>query len=121
MTPCKSGKVWGETTPIIVRDSFEVHRIRGLAGGYSSVHSHQYKYNLFYVDCGKMCIRVWRDNLCDTTILQRGESTIIEPNLRHQMEFLQDTVAYEIYWPREINNDIIRYSQGGTKTNGTQI
>lgn len=115
----KQGKVWGNTQTIFKNDNFEVHRIEAKKAGYSSEHLHQYKYNGFFVESGKLCIRTWKKDydLVDETIITTGEFTQVSPGEIHQFEALEDSIAYEIYWSHGIDADIIRCSVGGVKQN----
>lgn len=83
-------------------------------GGYSSKHTHEHKYNSFYVESGKIQIKVWKKDydLCDETIIANGESTTVTPGEKHMFVALEDTIAFEIYWV-ELTNDIIRTDCGG--------
>jgi len=44
-------KVWGDTTPVSINSTHEVHFLNIKRGGYSSRHRHE-KNNLFYVVSG---------------------------------------------------------------------
>ena len=113
----KSGKVWGSTEAILVNSFCEVHRIEAKKGGVCSKHKHQYKTNLFYVESGKLKITTWKTsyNLADVTILTAGEYTQVAPNELHQFEALEDTVAFEVYFPQPIGDDIVRENVGYKK------
>ena len=66
-----AGKVWG-TTELVERNGvLEFHRIVTTKGGVCSKHLHEYKWNGFFVEKGKLLIRVWQKDydLCDETIL----------------------------------------------------
>ena len=54
----KHGKVWGNTKNIFCKNNVEVHRIEAQKGGYSSKHKHNYKYNAFFVERGRLIIYV---------------------------------------------------------------
>ena len=57
-----SGKVWGVTSLIEANSSLEFHKINIKKGGVCSKHKHKYKWNGFYVDSGKLIIRVWKND-----------------------------------------------------------
>ena len=110
------GKVWGNTKPLFLKNNVEIHRIEATAGGYCSKHCHEHKYNLFFVERGKLKITVWKNDydLVDETIISSGESTVVPPKEYHTFEALEDAVAYEIYWVELLEKDINRENCGGS-------
>lgn len=110
----KAGKVWGTTELIEANGALEFHRIEMKKGGVCSKHLHKYKWNGFYVESGKMRIKVWQNDydLIDETIIGAGQYTKVKPGLYHQFECLQDGVAYELYWAEFSHNDIVRETTG---------
>jgi len=115
----KNGKIWGQTELIHANGVLEFHRIEFKAGYKCSEHEHAYKWNGFYVESGRMLVRVWQDEdqegLVDETILEEGDFTQVKPGKVHQFEGLDDGVAFELYWAEFSHNDIIR------RTIGTKI
>lgn len=109
------GKVWGTTQCIFSSSNVEVHRIDARKGGYCSQHCHRGKYNLFYVERGRLKVTVFRGDAGDDTVLTPGMSTSVAPGERHMFEALDDTVALEIYYVQLDPDDIERYTQGGTR------
>lgn len=114
------GKIWGSTQCIFYNNNVEVHRISAHKGGYCSIHEHTSKYNLFYLESGKLKVTIFRNenkeaNPTDSTILTPGMSSIVVPGEKHMFEALDDSVAYEIYWVELDTNDIMRYEEGGVK------
>ena len=109
-------KAWGQTTQLIRRENFEVHRIVIEAGGYCSKHYHNAKYNSFYVESGQLDIHVYNEDseLEDVTRLGPGDMTSVSPGRLHMFEAMEKTIAYEIYWA-EISDDIVRQSYGGIR------
>jgi mannose-6-phosphate isomerase-like protein (cupin superfamily) len=109
-----SGKVWGQTKLIEANGVLELHRIDVVAGGKCSEHCHQSKWNGFYVESGKLLIRVWKEkySLVDETILGPGDYTKVPPGEFHQFVALTDVVAYELYWAEFDHDDIRRRSVG---------
>ena len=83
----KAGKIWGQTELIHANGVLEFHRIEYKAGFKCSEHEHQFKWNGFFVESGKMLVRVWQDGI-------------------------QDGVAFELYWAEFNHDDIVRRSQG---------
>ena len=115
----KAGKIWGNTELIHANGVVEFHRIEFKAGFKCSEHEHQYKWNGFFVDSGKMIVRVWQTadqkGLVDETVLNAGDFTQVKPGLIHQFEGVEDGVAFELYWAEFSHNDIVRRTVG-TKT-----
>jgi quercetin dioxygenase-like cupin family protein len=110
-------KVWGSTKCLFKNENFEVHRIVIKKGGYCSCHKHEYKHNIFYVEYGHLEVEVWKNEyeLIDITTLTDGSITDIKPGEFHRFKALQDTLAFEIYYPEPISGDIIRKDHGGVK------
>ena len=111
----KQGKVWGETRPLFNKNNVEIHRIETKKGGYCSKHKHEFKYNSFYVERGKLEITAWKNDydLVDKTILVDGEATTVPPGEYHTFKALEDSVCYEIYWVEISDKDIVRENSGG--------
>ncbi len=109
-----SGKIWGTTSKLFAKNNVEVHRIEGRKGGKSSTHRHNSKISMFFVEFGsiKVCIEKLDYTLTDTTIISKGQSTVIYPGEYHWFEMLEDSVAYEIYWTEIDSNDIERKNVG---------
>jgi len=111
----QQGKVWGQTQEIFKNPSFELHRIKVKKGGYCSKHKHIHKFNAFYIEKGKLKIRVFETDydLIDETIISTGDLSIVKPGNYHMFEALEDTICYEIYWVELNHNDIERETIGG--------
>ena len=116
----KAGKVWGTTELIEANGALEFHRIEMIQGGVCSKHLHEFKWNGFFVESGKMKVRVWQNDydLVDETILGPGQYTKVKPGLYHQFECLETGVAYELYWA-EFNHNDIKRDTVGYKDDGT--
>ena len=110
----KAGKVWGTTELIEANGALEFHRIEMKKNGVCSKHLHKYKWNGFYVESGKMRVKVWQNDydLIDETIIGAGQYTKVKPGLYHQFECIEDGVAYELYWAEFSHNDIVRETTG---------
>ena len=102
--------------PFGVKTSFAtlVKLMSRKVGGICSKHLHEFKWNGFYVESGRMLIRVWQNDydLVDETILELGMYTKVKPGVYHQFECLEDGVAFELYWAEFNHNDIIRETVG---------
>jgi mannose-6-phosphate isomerase-like protein (cupin superfamily) len=114
----KAGKIWGSTELLHANGVLEFHRIEYKKGGTCSKHLHKYKWNGFYVESGRMKIRVWQKDydLVDETILNAGDFTRVKPGLYHSFEGLEDGVAFELYWAEFNHDDIQRESVGHLHT-----
>ena len=111
----KAGKIWGQTELIHANGVLEFHRIEYRAGYKCSEHWHKTKWNGFFVESGRMLVRVWQDDqddLVDETILEAGDFTQVKPGKVHQFEGLEDGVAFELYWAEFDHNDIERRTIG---------
>lgn len=114
----KAGKIWGNTELIHANGALEFHRIEFKAGYKCSEHLHRFKWNGFYIESGKMLVRVWQDDqdgLIDETILGPGDFTQVKPGKIHQFEGLEDGVAFELYWASHLDGDDIVRRTIGTK------
>jgi mannose-6-phosphate isomerase-like protein (cupin superfamily) len=114
----KAGKIWGQTELIHANGVLEFHRIEYKAGYKCSEHEHQFKWNGFYVESGKMIVRVWQNDydLVDETLLLPGDFTQVKPGCIHQFEGVTDGVAFELYWAEFNHGDIKRRSVGSENT-----
>jgi quercetin dioxygenase-like cupin family protein len=112
----KAGKIWGQTELIHANGVLEFHRIEFKKNVACSKHKHKFKWNGFYVESGKMMVRVWQKDydLVDETILNPGEFTQVKPGVYHQFIGLEDGVAFELYWAEFDHNDIERETVGHT-------
>ena len=113
----KAGKVWGQTELIEANGALEFHRIEMNKGGVCSKHLHEFKWNGFYVESGKLLIRVQQKDydLVDETILYAGDYTKVKPGIYHQFECLEGGIAFELYWAHFSPLDIKRESVGHLK------
>ena len=110
----KAGKIWGETELIHANGVLEFHRIKFKAGYKCSEHEHKFKWNGFFVESGKMLVRVWQtdQDLVDETVLNAGDFTQVKPGKIHQFEGIEDGVAFELYWAEFNHDDIHRRTLG---------
>ena len=120
----KAGKIWGNTELVHANGVLEFHRIEYRAGYKCSEHYHKHKWNGFFVESGKMIVRVWQtadqEGLVDETMLGAGDFTQVKPGLVHQFEGVEDGVAFELYWAEFNHNDIERRTVG-TSVKGVQV
>ena len=110
----KAGKIWGKTELIHANGVLEFHRIEYKKDVACSKHKHEFKWNGFFVESGKMKVLVWQKDydLVDETILNPGDFMQVKPGVFHQFVGLEDGVAFELYWAEFDHNDIKRESVG---------
>ena len=110
----KAGKIWGQTELIHANGVLEFHRIEYKKNVACSKHKHEFKWNGFFVESGKMKVLVWQNDysLVDETILNAGDFMRVKPGVFHQFIGLEDGVAFELYWAEFDHNDIQRESVG---------
>jgi D-lyxose ketol-isomerase len=80
------------------------------------MHIHTSKWNAFVVHSGKLYIEIEKSDykLTDVTELGPGEFATVKPNEYHRFVTKEDAVvAWEIYYPSELSEDIIRKDVGG--------
>lgn len=110
----KNGKVWGCTSEIFNKNNVSINRLNIKKGSCCSKHFHQYKYNTFFVESGKILIQEWKNEyeLIDETILSNGEICAVPPNTYHRFVGLENSIIYEIYHTELSSADIIREDTG---------
>jgi mannose-6-phosphate isomerase-like protein (cupin superfamily) len=110
----KAGKIWGQTELIHANGVLEFHRIEYKKNVACSKHKHSFKWNGFFVESGKMMVKVWQKDydLVDETILNAGDFMRVKPGVFHQFIGLEDGVAFELYWAEFDHNDIQRETVG---------
>ena len=110
----KAGKIWGQTEMIHANGVLEFHRIEYKKDVACSKHKHEFKWNGFFVESGKMMVKVWQKDydLVDETILNPGDFMRVKPGVFHQFIGLEDGVAFELYWAEFDHNDIKRETVG---------
>jgi len=114
------GKIWGSTAQLFRRNNVSVHRLEIDKGGYCSEHRHAGKANFFFVESGRLIVRVWRKHF-DETVLTPGQNCQVDPGLLHQFEAAEDTIAYEICWTELDPDDIQRETEGGKCASPTSL
>lgn len=109
-------KIWGFTEEVFKNNLFEVHRLEYKKDYHCSEHVHKNKFNAFFVESGKLLVRVWNHDEAESAteiILEKGEFFKVEPGYYHQFQGLEDGVAFEFYWSEFNSEDITRRSTGG--------
>lgn len=111
-------KPWGQSTRVLLTKRVQVERIDVMEGGFSSIHLHQEKHNLFHVTRGRLAVRWFNESLMHyaTNMLFPGQSLHVYPGHIHQFQADTDVEAIETYFTdeRQIDpDDIERFSQNG--------
>jgi mannose-6-phosphate isomerase-like protein (cupin superfamily) len=117
MTELK-GKIWGTSEVVFNSNGIEIHRIKVKPGGFCSLHKHEHKSNLFFVEHGVLKISVCKNDydLIDDTYLNPGDKTTVSPGEFHKFESIEgEVIAYEIYFTTLDPEDIVRKDVGGIK------
>ena len=70
---------------------------------------------MFYVTSGELEVHIHKEdqNLIDVTILRQGEWTTVKPGEFHSFRATKYTLAFELYYPQSLSEDIIRKTVGG--------
>ena len=119
-------KIWGWIRPLYQDGIYRLVQAHAIAGGYCSLHRHDWQQNMFVIHAGKLRVLIYRDNSMVPTEIVRLEQavrdTLIVPaGLRHRFEATSDCEFTELYFgqfgraPSE--DDIIREDQGGARPN----
>lgn len=119
-------KPWGVTRRLLEAGGVQVERIKFTKGGYTSIHEHHHKYNLFFITSGAIAVRTFSvKSLRNESPKLLGEVTlgpgcapfIIAPRVPHQFVVLADGEGLEVYVAGEpgidLPEDILRYTQNG--------
>ncbi len=113
-------KAWGKSELIYANHLVEIQKISVLPGGYSSLHHHKNKSNIFTIISGSLDVYVTSPN----TKYELSEDTLkcceIEPGANHRFYSKEGAEAYEIYLIKQSQssilldlNDIVRLTVGG--------
>jgi quercetin dioxygenase-like cupin family protein len=111
-------KAWGEKHNIFYNHAIAVDRLHIRKGGYCSLHSHEFKYNRFYVETGKLLIRMAINNDIKNFIVGPGDECPykifdVPPGRIHQFQALEETICIEMAYAKVVENDIKRLNEGG--------
>lgn len=110
----RSQKLWGYSDRIEWNGFMSLHRAVVAAGYRCSKHLHANKWNGFFVESGHLNVRVWdADGTVSVIELRAGEYASVAPGVKHRFESVLPTVLFEVYWPAEQTEDIIRDDEGG--------
>ena len=119
-------KLWGVAVPLSDPNRHTQSSLAVLdAGGYSSIHIHNQKVNVFCCERGEMVISIWdRPEGAEIVDPDRevkllaGESLIVDINIAHQMHAVENSVCVEFYYCHAAGHivspaDIQRLTTGG--------
>ena len=120
MAGCEQ-KPWGRRKLLLHTSAVHVDELEILPGGFSSIHSHQHKFNLIFVLEGELSITVFDDpESLPKAIhwLQSSQSHVIAPLVWHQFCASTSVRAMEVCWASKsgvavTDDDIIRRTLNG--------
>lgn len=127
----KYTKPWGEATALVDSEQVQVDLIQIKSGGFSSLHEHRCKNNLFIVKEGQLRVTLFErhggrfEEGSVFTLTPEVSVLLVFAQRVHQFLCLSDCVAYEVYWSQSSEpvhrEDIIRYRPNGilSQTNRT--
>lgn len=118
-------KPWGSSERIVDAPAIQVEYIEFEKGGYSSIHLHRYKTNVFFVTHGALVVRSFRNDdgkiVCiKSRLVIAGQAPlVIHPNILHQFTVTEDGEGYEVYFaahsPIPLPDDIERFTENGNE------
>lgn len=116
-------KAWGRSYPLFLAHDLELVKIEVEYGGFSSIHCHFHKSNMFIVTSGVLQVCTYKtpvehDYEKIKFLHCYDDAFLILPEIYHSFRALEYTEAYEIYRPYREGvivdpNDIKRVTQGG--------
>lgn len=95
------------------------------AGGFSSIHYHRFRHNLFLVESGLLCVEGFNPGAGPNDVdakpdeihyLRGGDSMKLEAGIIHRFVAIEDTLCTEVYWggsPEVDPLDIVRFAENG--------
>lgn len=105
-------KVWGLRETVLRNKTTEVDLLHLKKDTFCSIHSHEFKWNKFFVISGSVMIETDYDKV----ILESGHSLVVPPKLKHRFVSYIDSIVLETAWVDEgmlDSNDINRIKLGG--------
>lgn len=106
-------KPWGYTRCLYSNQAFEFWDAHVIAGGYSSRHFHDLKWNRLASRDAVLLVRLWDDVGERQVIVGFGEFIDIAPGISHRFEVVQSGRLWESYWGRCDPQDIVRVDANG--------
>lgn len=124
----KEQKPWGVSVRSYLDDSVQVEWIRVLETGFSSIHVHRNKLNIFRIEWGKLQVNYFYGDRTQPPIeyiLEGNDYLVVDAGQVHQFFALTDVAATEIYVATAgatvDPEDITRYSSNGRERGGGDI
>lgn len=116
-------KVWGWMREVFKDNKYRLVDAFAKAGGYCSLHRHDFQSNTFIVKTGKLRIFLFVDpgtKHTDVITLDRGRTTYtVPPGVRHSFDAIADCEFAELYvgyfGKAPDDTDIVRESEGGLR------
>jgi len=115
-------KSWGSSDRLYLDAHTQVEHIEIEQGGFSSIHRHWCKSNLFHCHAGILIVRIYGDPLSLTVTRSEtvapGTHMVVPPLVIHQFFANSHVAAREVYWTSDEKtpldpNDIERFSDNG--------
>ena len=116
-------KPWGICVQLLTVESAQIDRLRIKRGGYSSLHEHSDKHNLFIVTEGLLKVTLFErsgdqfEPIGQHLLTPERGVLLVKAQIPHQFLCLEDSQVIEVYWPASSNaldrDDIRRYVENG--------
>jgi mannose-6-phosphate isomerase-like protein (cupin superfamily) len=112
-------KPWGKCFHLLETPDEQIDLCEIVQGGFSSIHFHAHKENLFVVTAGELDILIYNDvnYLIDSYRLKVGNDWLIPAGMRHQFRAIKPTRLVEVYHRAGAEpvtlEDIHRFSENG--------
>lgn len=110
-------KAWGWTRPITESSERSLHELRVEEGGYCSIHIHEYRTNIFYVQDGKISVAWLNQGRWSERFLTPSKKLEIPAGVPHLFKVWESGSVFEEYLPANggpvRNSDIKRFREGG--------
>lgn len=135
--PAAEKKVWGWVRHRLLTYAVELDELWIHGGGFSSLHMHFAKTNLFIVERGLLCVELFgetptvanlawdneREWECPSSVryLETGDSLAVPALVWHRFVAVKDTICSEVYWStgpaavRPGDKDINRHTTNGLR------
>jgi len=113
-------KVWGIRERLLETSTVVVDRLTLEPNSFCSWHYHEFKYNMFIILEGELCIEL---DAKKPKCLIKDEQYIVEPKIKHRFVTLNSSakIMEVMYTKPVLEDDIIRSIQGGKIINNQYI
>jgi mannose-6-phosphate isomerase-like protein (cupin superfamily) len=111
--PVHVKKSWGYEEWIHNDEKYCGKKLYVEAGKKCSFHFHVKKHETFHVASGKCYMRIIRDDMCESFLMEAGDNLEVSPGLVHQFTATEDgpCVIYE-FSTQHFNSDSYRIEPG---------